>query len=188
MGKDKDSNGLAASRINHLIAVMGKHTDWNHPTWPGTIVTIWVSYFMTGGPGKEHVTKKPLLTRKVWERSKGDTTCPITSQNPSCWHLSELSNACTTRKDSESEQLAKDNQEMNPITIKSKLLAMWQSSPLGFPYPTALRPAPLPNNISCFVSSCISLGTSFPSVNLLGPGRVPLPATQVYWFCLATLI
>ena len=75
---------------------------------------------MTGGPGKEHITKKPLLTRRVWERSKGDATCPTTSQNPSCWHLSELSNACTTRKDPESELLAKDTPETNPITIKPK--------------------------------------------------------------------
>ena len=57
-------------------------------------------------------------TRRVQERSKGDTTCPTTSQNPSLWHPSWLNKACTTRKDSESEWLAKDNPETNPITIK----------------------------------------------------------------------
>ena len=31
-----------------------------------------------------------------------------------------LNKACTTRKDSESEGLAKDNPEANPITIKPK--------------------------------------------------------------------
>ena len=31
-------------------------TDRNHPPWPGTIVTMCVSYFMTGGPTKEHGT------------------------------------------------------------------------------------------------------------------------------------
>ena len=33
-----------------------------------------------------------------------------------------------------------------------RVQAMWQSSPPGFPYPTAL---PLPNKISCFVSVCL---------------------------------
>ena len=56
-------------------------------------------------------------TWRVWKRSKGDTTCLTTSQNPSRWHPSWTSNACTTRKDSESEWLAKDNPESNPITI-----------------------------------------------------------------------
>ena len=31
----------------------GKHADGNHPPWPGTVVTICVSYFMTGEPSKE---------------------------------------------------------------------------------------------------------------------------------------
>ena len=44
----------------------------------------------------------------------------ITSQNPSLWHPSWLNKACTTRKDSESEWLAKDNPETNPISVKPK--------------------------------------------------------------------
>ena len=56
--------------------------------------------------------------RRVQERSKGDTTHPTTSQNPSLWHPSWLNKACTTSKDSESEWLAKDNPETDPITIK----------------------------------------------------------------------
>ena len=77
-----------------------------------------MSCFTTGGPGKEHGTNKPPPTGWVQERSKSDTTCPTTSQNPSCWHPSWLNKACTTRKDSESECLAKDNPETNPITTK----------------------------------------------------------------------
>ena len=73
---------------------------------------------MTGGLGKEQGTNKPPPTRRIRERSKGDTTCPTTSQNPSLWHPSWWNKACTTRKDSESEWLAKDNPETNPITIK----------------------------------------------------------------------
>ena len=73
---------------------------------------------MKGGPGNEHGTNKPPPTRRVQERSKGDTTCPTTSQNPSLWHPSWLNKAWTSRKYFESEWLAKDNPETNPITIK----------------------------------------------------------------------
>ena len=57
-----------------------------------------------------------------------------------------LNKACTTRKDSESEWLAKDNPETNPITIKPKTashvaeLFSWvplpYCSPTGCPFPT----------------------------------------------------
>ena len=94
---------------NQLFYCQGKHTDWSLPPWPGTLVTICMSCFTTGGPGKEHRTNTPPPTGRVRERSKGDTTCPNTSQNPPLWHPSWLNKACTTRKDSESEWLAKDN-------------------------------------------------------------------------------
>ena len=73
---------------------------------------------MTGGPGKEHRTNKLPPTESVRERSKRDPTCLTTSQNPSLLHPSWLNKECTTRKDSESEWLAKDNPGNNPITIK----------------------------------------------------------------------
>ena len=139
-----------------------KHTDWNHPPWPGTIVTICVSYFKTGGPGKEHGTNKPPPTGRVWERSKGDTTHPTTSQNPPLWNPSWLSNVCATSKNPESGWLAKDNPETNPVIIK--LQATRQSSSLGFPTLLFSARAPLPNKVSCFVSTCVSSDNSFPSV------------------------
>ena len=70
--------------------------------------------FTTRGPAKEHGTNKPPPTGGAQERSKGDTTCPTTSQNP-LWHTCWLNKACITRKDSESEWLAINNLE----TIKS---------------------------------------------------------------------
>ena len=82
-----------------------------------------MSCFMKGGPGNEHGTNKPPPTRRVQERSKGDSTCLTTSQNPCHWHPSWLNKVCTTRKDSESRWLAKDNQENNPITIKPKTVS-----------------------------------------------------------------
>ena len=67
----------------------------------------------------ERNTELISLHQEIQESSKGGTTCPTTSQNP-LWHPSWLNKACTTRKDSESEWLAKDNPETNPITIKPK--------------------------------------------------------------------
>ena len=84
-------------------SVRGSTLTENRPPWPGTIVTICMSCFMTGGPGKQQGTNKPPPTGGVQERSKGDTTCPTSSHNPSLWHPFWLSKACTTRKDSESE-------------------------------------------------------------------------------------
>ena len=123
-----------------------------------------MSCFTTGGPGKEQGTNKPPLIWRVRERSKGYTTCPATSQNPSRWHSSWLNKACTTRKDSESKRLAKDNLEINPITIKP-----WDCEPRGRAVLGSLTlllssRVPFPNKISCFVSTCVSSDNSFPSV------------------------
>ena len=99
-----------------------------------------MSCFKTGGPAKEQGTNNPPSTGRVQERSKGDTTGPTTSQNPSLWHPSWLNKVCTTRKDSELEWLAKDNPETNSITLKPE---MWQGYSPGFPYPTAFHPGAL---------------------------------------------
>jgi len=98
------------------------------------------------------------------------TTCPTTSQNPSRCHASWLKKVCTTRKDSESEWVVKDNPETNPITIKT-LQALWQSSSLGFPYATTLCLGTLSNKISCFVSTCHF--RVFDKYPVSGPGRGP---------------
>ena len=89
------------------------------PTLAGTIGTICRSPFTTGGSGKEHGTNKSPPKRRVQERSEGDTMCPTTSQNPR-WHPPWLSDACATRKDSESESLAKYNPETNNNTLDCK--------------------------------------------------------------------
>ena len=131
------------------------------PLWPGTMVTICESYFITGGPGKEHRTNKPPPTRRVWERSKGDTT----SQNPSCWNPSWLSNVCTTRKDPESEWLPRGKLEINPITQKKQdCEPHGRAVLLGSLTFLLSAQAPFPNKVSCFVSMYISLDNSLPSV------------------------
>ena len=152
------------------------HTNWNCPPWPGTIVTICMSCFMTGGPGKKQGTNKPPPTRRVRERSKGDNTYLTTSQNPSLWHPSWLNKVWTTRKDSESERLAKDNLETNPITIKPETAShmaelFWVPLPCcslpGCPFP--IKSLALPAHVSPWTIHFWVLDKSPVS----GPGRGP---------------
>ena len=120
------------------VALLGGEAHWlKPPTLARHHDNHLHELFTTGGSGKEHRTNKLSPTGRVQERSKGDATCPTTSQNPSLWHQSWLNKACTTRKDSDSEWFAKDNLETNLITVKPE---PWQSSSPGFPYPTALHP------------------------------------------------
>ena len=78
-----------------------------------------MSYIKTEDPGKEHGINKPLPTRRIWEKAKGDARPYVlpTPQNPSHWNLSWLSGTHATRKDAESEWLARDNPETNPISV-----------------------------------------------------------------------
>ena len=120
---------------------------------------------MTEGPSQEHGTNKPPPTERVQERSKWDTTWPSTSQNPPRWHPSWLSIACATRKDSESEGLARDNPETNPITIKPGTASHVTEQFSWAPLPSCSPPGgPLPSKVSCFVSMCVSSDNSFLSV------------------------
>ena len=119
---------------------------------------------MTGGPGKQQGTNTPPPTRRVWERSKGDTTCPPTFQNH-LWHPSWLNKACTTRKSSESEWLSKDNPDTNPITIRPETAGHETELFSWVPLPSRSPPGcPFPIKISCFLSTCVSSDNSFPSV------------------------
>ena len=119
---------------------------------------------MTRGPGKEYGTNKPPPTERVQQRSKGDTMCPSTSQNPSHWHPSWLNKACTTRKDSESEWLSKDNAETNPITIRPQTASHMAEQFSWVPLPCcSLLRCLLPIK-SLALSACVSSDNSFLSV------------------------
>ena len=132
---------------------------------------------MTGDPDKEYGTNKPPATRRVQERSKDDTARPSTSQNPSHWHPSRLSNVCASRKDSELEWLAKDHLETNPITIKSETAShaaeqfSWvplpSCSPPGCPFP--IKSLALSAHVSPWAIHFRVLDKSPVS----GPGRFP---------------
>ena len=66
--------------------------------------------------------------------------CPATPQNPPCWNTSWLNNACTTRKDPESEWLAKDNPETNPTSIKCETTSHMEEQSSWVPLPSCSPP------------------------------------------------
>ena len=143
-----------------------------------------MSCFRTGGPGKEQGTNKPPPIRRAQEMSKGDTTCTTSSQNPSFWHPSWLNKACTTRKDSESEWLAKDNPEANLITIKPETAShlteqfFWVPLPYFSPpgCPFLIKSLALSAHVSPWTIHFRVLDKS----PVLGPGRGPPFLPQRY--------
>ena len=93
----------------------------------------------------------------------------------------------------ESEWLARDNAETDPITIKPETASdSGRAVLLSSLTPLLSTWEPLPNKVSCFVSTCISSDNSFPSVRqepTLRPWKGSLFLLQVYeWepptFCL----
>ena len=134
-----------------------------------------MSCFTTGGPGKEHGTNKSPPSGRVQERSKRNCTCLTTSQNHSHWHPSWMNKACTTKKDSESEWLAKDNPETNPITIKpetvSHMAEQFSWVPLPYCSPPR-RPFPIKSlALSAHVSPRTIHFRVLDKSPVLGPGR-----------------
>ena len=100
----------------------------------------------------------------------------FTSQNPLQWNPSWLGDTCATRKNPESEWLARDSLETNPITIKPKTEPHGRPVLLGSLTVLLSTHVPLPSEVSCFVNTCVSLDNSFPSVRQeppLGPRSGP---------------
>ena len=123
----------ATEKERMRVVILGEARWLKPPTLARHHVTICMSCFTTGGPGEE----QRISLYQPEEFVKGQKETPPVQPPPrillSGIHLGCLNKAYTTRKDSESEWLAKDNPETNPITIK--LQAMWQSSSPGFPFP-----------------------------------------------------
>ena len=103
--------------------------------------------------------------------------CPITSQNPSGWHPFWLSNAWATRKDFESECLAKDNPETNPITIKPETASHMAEQFSWVPLPCCSPPGgPFPIKslaLSAHVSPWTIHFRVLDKSPVSGPGRGP---------------
>ena len=70
------------------------------------------------------------------QKQSGDASTYVlpNSQNPS-----PLSSLCTTRKDPESEQLAWDNLETYPITMKAETVSHVAEQSSWVPYPSDLH-------------------------------------------------
>ena len=91
------------------------------------------------------------------EIRKGQKETPRVLPPPSRRYPSWLSNACPTRKDPESEWLTKDNRGTNSITIKPETASHMAEQFSWVPTPSCSLPGlPLPNKVSCFVSTCVS--------------------------------
>ena len=171
-GKGKKLESLHQSL--HRGTVTGSTLTETATLVTGHTVTIRVRCFTTERPGKERGTNKPPPIRRVQEWSKGDTTCPTTSQNPPCWHPSWLSNACATRKDwvRMIGQRQPGNKSHHHKTRGCE--PRGRAVLLGSLTLLLSTRAPLPNKVSCFVSTCVSSDNSFLSVRQ----EVPLPATE----------
>ena len=119
--------------------VMG-NTGWNCPACPGTTVTIRVSYFTTGGPGKEHRTNKPPPTE---EFRKGQKEMPCVLPPPRSLfvgiHLDWAMCAPPGRNLSQNDWPETARNWPHHHKIRDFEPRDWQSSPPGFPYPAALH-------------------------------------------------
>ena len=144
--------------------LLGETLTETYPPRLGTIVTICMSHLITGG-----LVRNMELTshHQPEEFGKGQKETPHvlpTSQNPPRWNPSWLSNAWGMRKNPQSEWLARENPETNPITIKPKTVSHMaeQSSWVPLPYCSPPRhPFPV---VSCFDSKCFLGDNSFQSV------------------------
>ena len=70
--------------------------------------------------------------------------------------------------------LARDKPETNPITINPETASHVAEQFPWVPLPCCPPPRPLPNKVICFVSTCVSLDSSFLSVRqepTLGPWK-----------------
>ena len=136
-----------------------------------------MSCFTTGGPGKEHRTNKSPPTGRVQE---GQKKTPHVRPPPRIL-LSDIHLDWTRRappgRTLESERLAKDNPETNPITIKPETanhvaeLVSWvplpYCSPPGCPFP--IKSLALTAHVSPHTIHFWLLDKS----PVLGPGRGP---------------
>ena len=109
------------------------------------------------------------------------------SQNPCCWHSSWLSKACTTKKDPESEWLARENPETNHITTKPKTASHVAEQSSWVPLPSCSSPGvPFPIK-SLALSAYVSPWTIHFWVKdksaLSGRGRGPPSYNQTLGLC-----
>ena len=102
-----------------------------------------------------------------FEKGQKETPVPMSYQPPRNsprWNLSWLSAVCAIRKDADSEWNAKDNPKTNPIIITPKTESHVAKQFSWDPLPSYSTWAPLPNTVSCFISTCVTSDNLFPCV------------------------
>ena len=161
----------------------GKH--WNHPPWPGTAVTICMSYFMTRGPDKEYGTNKPPSTGRIWGQVKRRHQSIMSYKPPRIllagihlgWVMHVPPGRTLNQSDWDLSVSVSNNRETSPIIIKPKTAShvVEQSSwvPLlccSLPrHPFPIKSLVLSARVSPWTIHFWVLGKK----PLLGPGRGP---------------
>ena len=118
----------------------------DHPPLPGNREekqTTCRSHLTTGSPGKEQGTisyHQPGFWRD--QKEMGDCSAKVlpTSQDPPRWNPSRLSDASAPRKDPNSEWLARDKSETNPMTRKPETVSHVAEQFSPFPSPSCPPP------------------------------------------------
>ena len=153
------------------------------------IIAAFMNCLTTGGPDEEH----GAVLKTKQENFGGATGWEETT------NLSEhlvlvciLAERCTCHQEGPwdrpnmdwSRWLARDNPETNSIPIK------WETEPrdgavlLGSLTLLLSSGMPLPNKVSCFVSTCVYSDSTFPSIRqepIQALEGLPLPVTQTQW-------
>ena len=149
-----------------FLVVLGDPADWHHPSWPGKMVTTYMSYFTTGVPGEELGTNKLPRTGRIQDRSKGERRLQSICSN----NLPESSSLQSIlakwyvhhqeRTLSQNDWL--QNPETNPITIKPETLSHVAEQFSWVPLPSCSlpgRPYPIKSLLCqhmCLIGQLIS--------------------------------
>ena len=179
---DKDASALFSNwTILYSLAswfcalLLGVNTDWNQPPRPGTIVTICMSYLMTGDTGKKHGTSKSIPNWRNLEKVRRRHPISYRFPEPSLLE-SMLAERCVHHQEGPWVRMITHGQPGNESPHrKPRTASRVQSLPPGAPPPAALPRGPFPVT-SPALSARVSSDNSFLVLDespLSGPGRGP---------------
>ena len=158
------------------IPTVKGNTDQNRPTWPGKIVATCMSYLTTGGPGNKQ-NWQAITNRKNLGKVKRREEMPVhMSYQPPRILLTGIHLGWAMRSPPRRTLSLNDWLETTRKVAHSH--KTWDCEPhgravlLGSLTLLLSTQAPLPHEVSCFVSTCVSSDNSFPSIGqepTLGP-------------------
>ena len=126
-------------------------TETSHPGQ----VTICMSHFTTGGPGKEHGTHKSLPTGRIGKgRKRRGRASPRVLPESSLLESMSAERWGRPQEGPWVRKIGHRQPETNPLTINPGPRAACGAVLPGLLTPL-LSPRPLPNDVSCFVSTCL---------------------------------